>query len=238
MSAISCCWYLQKHIPSGKLNSGLTWIHSVCSSWLPASPLQESAAASRLPNTSAPEPQRHMQQHGTGLTSPQCRGFQASASSQVLNHSQQHHQALGASGCIRPRAEHSLLHAACKQPAASPSAAKTSPGAQAFPARTIQTPHTGTSACTEAQQTYSRRRRNESSTGRQAKRCRATDYAWLQGADDTPVTDSQHVRQGLVWWNSESTGQSDEPQLTCEERSAAAAISSTGPQSHQATLVR
>ena len=180
-----------------------------------------------------------MQQHDTGQPSAQCRAFQASASSHAVNQRQQQRQALGASDCIRPHVEQEILCTACVQPAASPSAAKASPGAQASLVTSVQTPHRGTSACAEGQQTYSRRRRTDSSTGGQAKRCRAADYAWLQGADETPVTACQHGMQGLLWWNSESTGQSDERQLISEGCGAAAASSSNGPQEgHQETLVR
>ncbi|KAL3159393.1 hypothetical protein ABBQ38_009823 [Trebouxia sp. C0009 RCD-2024] len=96
---------------------------------------------------------------------------------------------------------------------------------------------TGLSPGHEAQQTYTRRRQNGSDAGKQAKRSRPADYAWLQGADDTPATTAQHGRQGLLWWNSEA-GQSDEAQMSSEGCNAATAVTGMGSHSLQDTLVR
>lgn len=181
-----------------------------------------------------------MQQHSTGLSPAQCSRPDAPASSNAHNHSWQHDQQLGASStCTRPQANCGNLHAAGVQPAAPAIAATAGPDTQALPANTVQTPVRSTGACTEAQQTYSRRRRLDSSTGRQAdQRSRAADFGWLQGAENMPATESQHVRQGLLWWNSDSTGQSNEGPASYEGCNAAAAINSAAPVLHRKTLVR
>lgn len=177
-----------------------------------------------------------MQQHGTGLSPAQCRSPNAPASSNAHNHSQQHGQQLVASStCTWPQANCGHMHAADVQPAASATAATAGLDTQALPANTVQTPVRGTSACTEAQQTYSRRRRLDTSTGRQAnQRSRAADFVWLQGAENLPATDSQHVRQGFLW----SSGQSSEHESSYEGCNAATAINSAASVLHRETLVR
>ena len=173
-----------------------------------------------------------MQQHSAGLSPRHCT-HQASASSQAL--SQQYGRDHGASSVCR--GTHAKAHtSASLQPTARPSAAPAGLYAQASQANTVLTPLNG--ACAKAQQTYTRHRQNDSSVGRQAKRSRTADYAWLQGADDnTPATASQHVRQGLLWWNDEA-GQSDEVQFSFQGCNAAAAVSRMASQSHQDTLAR
>ena len=176
-----------------------------------------------------------MQQHGTGLSPAQCRSPDASASSSAHNHSRQHDQQLGpSSACTSSQASHA------QRPAASQAAATAGLDPQALPANTVQTPVSGMGACTEAQQTYSRRRRLDSSTGRQANQrsTAAPDFGWLQGAENVPATGSQHVRQGLLWWNSDSTGQSMEDQSSYEGCNAATAINSAASVLHRETLVR
>lgn len=173
-----------------------------------------------------------MQRRSTGLSPSQCT-HQAPAADPA--DSQHHDHYLHATSvCRRPHVD---FHAASLQPAAMSSAATAGPdSAQAIQPDTVLTPLSGCHQSAEAQQTYTRRRQTNSA-GRQAKCGRPADYAWLQGADASPVTVAQPIRQGLLWWPSEA-GQADAVQSSFERCSAAAAISSMSPQSSQDTLVR
>lgn len=208
-------------------------IDPACSSWLPAFPLPEPAPAPRPTSTRSVQPNSSMQQHGTGLSS---RLYMQKAPAPSHRLSQQHDQesVCPSSDCTRPQADRRNL-----QPAASPAAAaaNASPDAQGSQANSVLTPLSSSSASAEAQQTYSRRRHNDGSAGGRPLRSRAEDYAWLQGAEETPAAESQPIRQGLLWWNSEA-GQSDEDQASSKGCNAGTGMSSTDSASHQETLVR
>ncbi|KAL3157356.1 hypothetical protein ABBQ32_011838 [Trebouxia sp. C0010 RCD-2024] len=207
----------------------------IISSWLPGPSRHEPAAASRPSSTSCTEP-NSMHLCSTGLSPGRCM-HQAPASGHAHR---QHHDHVASSVCRKHTCQAPLASShspASSQPTALPSEGPVGPDAQASPANTVTTPLRGGNACAEAQHTYTRHRQNSSNAGRQAKRSRPADYAWLQGADDTPATTAQHVRPSLLWWNREA-GQSDKAHVSSEGCNAVAAVSTMGSQSLEDTLVR